>query len=810
MVHLFGRLDDGTPFLVRDDRATPHFFIRRDDVGRALGAGITRVVESPARTLDDDRLTARVEGPIPAAMPAMRTALAEAGVVTYEADVRFALRYLMQRGVRASLRIAGPSRDAPGLGRVWHNPTIAPDDWDNFRPRVLSFDIETDPRARQLYSIGLAVAWGGDAQPSGAPAQEDVLLWSPDGLPTPAGARGFATERALLTAFVDRVRAIDPDVLIGWNVIDFDLRVLERIAQRCGVALRFGRGGERARTREGRSGQREAVVPGRVVLDGPATLRGAFLRYDRYGLDAVARRVLGDGKRMTGDNRGLAIDRAFREDRAHLVDYNRHDAALALRILEHLDLIALTVMRSRLTGLPMDRVQGAVAALDFRYLSALHRAGVVAPTVGARGRPPVAPGVDADDRGGAVFEPVVGLHRDVHVFDFRSLYPTLIRTFQLDPRSHVTDAGVGPAAGRAGGGDDWIRAPSGAAFRRAPRGLLPSLLDELMPRRAAALEGGRSIEAQAIKILMNSFYGVLGTSTCRFWNPALASAITAFGRALLGWTRDFVEARGHRVLYGDTDSLFVQLADAAAHQNVSGAADAAGAALAAEINVALTAHIADTWRVESHLTLVHAQRFRQLLLPSAKSGGGARKRYAGLLAASDDRPHARDDAALDGPAWQDEALENDEALVFIGMEATRRDAVPIAQRVQRALCARLFHGRPIAPYLTHTVADLRAGKLDPLLIHRRRLRKKLDDYAASGAPHVVAARKLPKPPRREIRWVFTTAGPEPLGHETAPPDRERYVQRTVRSVAAPVLDAAGLSFEMAVGDPAQLSLFGDG
>ena len=148
--------------------------------------------------------------------------------------------------------------------------------------------------------------------------------------------------------------------------------------------------------------------------------------------------------------------------------------------------------------------------------------------------------------GGHVLEPRQGLHRNVLVFDFQSLYPSVMRTFNIDPLGHIA----------AGDDTDPIVAPNGAPFSRTPA-ILPALLDELIPRRERAKQAGDAIESQAIKILMNSFYGVLGTSACRFADPALANAITAFGREILLWTKRRFEELGYDVLYGDTDSLFV-------------------------------------------------------------------------------------------------------------------------------------------------------------------------------------------------------------------------------------------------------------
>src|SRR4030095_5027387 len=159
----------------------------------------------------------------------------------------------------------------------------------------------------------------------------------------------------------------------------------------------------------------------------------------------------------------------------------------------------------------------------------------------------------AAQQGGHVLEPVAGLHRSVWVFDLRSLYPSVIRTLNIDPLSYVET----PPAGA-----DLIHTPGGA-FRREPA-ILPRLLDDLFPRREAAKKSGDEVASHAIKILMNSFYGVLGTPACRFFNPALANAITGTGKEMLLWSKRWFEDAGFKVLYGDTDSLFVEsgMADA--------------------------------------------------------------------------------------------------------------------------------------------------------------------------------------------------------------------------------------------------------
>jgi DNA polymerase-2 len=753
VIHLYGRLDSGASFLLRDDRQVPRFHIPAADANRARALGGIEVREEPGWRTMDGRPVARVELARPADAPRARQRLLAAGVACFEADVRFAYRYLMDHGIRGALRIDGAARPGEHGGAVFDNPRIEPCSWAP-RLRVLCLDIETDPRADRLLSIGL----------SGCGADE-VLLLTPPGASCPAGAVPFQREEELLRALADRVEALDPDVLTGWNVVGFDLATLERCAVRRRQPLRLGRGPEPLRLRPGPAprGGREAVIPGRLVMDGIDLLRGAFVRLESYALDHAARHILGRGKTMHGPGRVNQILHAFHHDRPAFVEYNLQDARLVLDILDTLQLVELSVERSLLTGMPPDRVAASIASFDFLYLSALRARRVVAPSVAADARWNPGPG-------GHVLDPEPGLHRNVIVLDFRSLYPSIIRTFQIDPLGHAAAAHE----------PDAIVAPSGARFSRCP-GILPGLLDELAPRREAALAAGDRVASHAIKILMNSCYGVLGTPACRFGAPALAGAITSFGRSILLWCKSWLEDRGERVIYGDTDSLFIRsgLEDA-------GRAAGHGAGLARALTADLAAHVRRTWDLESRLELKFEKLYLRLLLPALRHGtAGARKRYAGLLQAEGAAPRVE----------------------FTGMEAVRRDWTALARTVQRELYRRYFLEQPVEAYLRGVVADLRAGRLDQTLVYRKGRRRRLESYTATTPPHVAAARKMRGRAGRVIAYVMTSAGPEPLSERSAPIDHEHYVQKQVRPVAEPVLAQLGLEFDRVVGDDAQLRLF---
>ncbi|MCP3979119.1 MAG: DNA polymerase II [bacterium] len=754
VVLLHGVLREGGTFLVRDTRARPYFWVAADEAHRATALGATIAEHGEGRQTLAGEPVARIEFVLPREATALRDGLRDQGATVHEADVRFAYRYLIDRGIRGSLEIRGESHPGIGETHVFDNPDVAPADWTP-QLSVLSIDIETDPRAQQLLSVALCGC-----------GTEEVLLWHPDDRECPPGATPFATQQELLRAFVHRVQEIDPDILTGWNFIDFDLTVLQRMAQRAVVPLALGRGPEVLRLLPARQsrGMTHAIVPGRVVLDGIQLLRGAFIRVESYGLNAVSHAIVGKRKTIQGKDRAEEILRQFEEELPSFVEYNLNDARLVLEILDELKLIELTVERSRLTGMPPDRVSASIASFDFLYLTELGRRERVAPSVAD------SMALEEPTAGGHVLEPETGLFRNVLIFDFKSLYPSLIRTFEIDPLGHIPCPGPD---------DDPIVAPNGAAFRREP-GILPALLDDLVPRRERAKRENDSVTSQAIKILMNSFYGVLGTPACRFYDPALANAITGFGREILLWTKARIEQHGYRVLSGDTDSLFVEAGVEDAHE-----ARALGERLVVTLNDDLRGHVRRMWRVESKLELEFERLYLRLLLPAVRHGtGGARKRYAGLVE--------------EGEGTR---------VSFTGMEVVRRDWTELAKRVQRELYGRLFRDRPVDDYLRGVVEDVRAGRLDDLLVYRKSLRKKLESYTASTPPHVAAARKLGGRPPRTISYLITVDGAEPVEKLCNEIDREHYVQKQVRPVSEPVLAVLGLEFDQVVGDEHQLRLF---
>jgi DNA polymerase-2 len=745
VVTLHGRLDDGRAFLVEDDRFRPYFFA--PPAARALLArepGV-RLEESPLRSLAGEPVL-RVELDLPGAVPRLRERLAEAGHEALEADLRFPYRFLIDRGIRAGVRIEGEPLPGAGPLLVFRNPELAASA-TSARLRVLSLDLETPLDASAVWSAALV----GDG------ADEVHLL----GRGAVAGAVVHADERRLLAVVSQRIRELDPDLLVGWNVVDFDLRVLARRCEALHLPHGLGRveGSILFQQDPGFTRQTRALLPGRMVLDGIDLVRSA-LRLEDYRLETVARAVLGRGKRIDAEatDAPAEIARMFREDPAALAAYNREDARLVLEILEREGLLALARERSLLSGMQLDRVGASVASFDLLYLPELRRRGVVAPSVDASRK-------EAFVRGGAVLDSKPGLFHDVALFDFQSLYPSLIRTFALDPFAHAR------------AGDDAIVAPNGARFAR--RGaILPEILERFMQSRAAAKQRGDRHADQAIKIMMNALFGVLGAAACRFFDPEIANAITGFGQQILFATREAFEAEGVEVIYGDTDSVFVQLGASGA------AARSQACALRERVEARIAAGVREAHHVEPRLHLELECVYSRFFMPRVRGGvSGSKKRYAGL---------------------------RDGELELIGLEAVRRDWPAVAARLQRGLLQRVFAGEDPLPFAREITGRVRAGELDAELVYTKRVRKgSVDAYTATTPPHVQAARKAGALPGATVRYVIAAGGPEPLRPGRGLPgpiDHAHYVERVLRPIAEQILEPLGHSFDEVVGLPRQLSL----
>lgn len=693
--------------------------------------------------------------------------LRQGGVDVFEADIRPPERYLMERFITAPVWFDGQPGDDGVLRDAQMKPAA------DYRPtlRLVSLDIETNAFG-ELYSIALE----GCGQ-----RQVYMLGTAPQGetVPTDFDLAYCETRAQLLEQLNLWLATHDPDAIIGWNLVQFDLRVLQAHAKQFQVPLRLGRGGAEMEWREHNRQQHYfAAAAGRLIIDGIEALRSATWSFPSFSLESVAQTLLGEGKAIDNPyDRMDAIDRMFAEDKPALARYNLRDCELVTRIFEKTELLNFLLERATVTGLPTDRNGGSVAAFTHLYMPLMHRQGYVAPNLGEL-EPEASPG-------GFVMDSRPGLYESVLVLDYKSLYPSIIRTFLIDP--------IGLVEGLAHPGDaDSVPGFRGARFSRTKH-CLPAIVARVWQGREAAKRDKNKPLSQALKIIMNAFYGVLGSSGCRFFDPRLASSITMRGHEIMRQTRALIEARGYDVIYGDTDSTFVWLRRAHAE------ADAAhiGRELVTHVNAWWRDHLQQQFGLDSALELQFETHFQRFLMPTIRGAElGSKKRYAGQVAHADGRVE----------------------MVFKGLETVRTDWSPLAQQFQQALYAKIFNREPYQDYVRDIVRRTRAGELDELLIYRKRLRRQLDDYQRNVPPHVRAARMADafndqqgRPRQYQnggwISYVMTMSGPEPLETRKAAIDYDHYVTRQLQPVADAILPFLDDDFETLL--TGQMALFPD-
>lgn len=625
----------------------------------------------------------------------------------WEADIKPTSRYLMERFIKGSICV-----DASQEQGAWVNPKIQPSQYQP-KLKVMSMDIETSmptkEQSEKLYSIGFVTQWQNNKGVK--QTQKRVYMLGRNQDVIPGWLVLCKNVRDLLKAANDYVQQLDPDVIIGWNVINFDFKVLQRIYHEHGVPFLWCRDGSSVNIRAGQNNLNFVDIPGRVIVDGIDALRNATYSFESFSLEFVSQTLLGTGKKLDGhsglmSDRGQAITQQFEEDKVSLAKYNLNDCQLVLDIFEHTQILQYLIQRSFLTGHLLDRIGGSVAAFEYLYLPKLHRAGYIAPNLGE--------GFDGFKApGGFVMDSRPGLYKDVLVLDFKSLYPSIIRTFKIDPMGLIE----GLLALDQGQESDTIPGFHDAAYHREKH-FLPNIITELWAERDDAKRKNNAATSQAIKIIMNSFYGILGSTGCRFFDARLASSITERGHEIIQKSAQWIEQQGYQVIYGDTDSVFVSLHTGHNKMNALINADDAksiGKNLQNGLNDFWKKELISQFKIECQLEIEFENHYQQFLMPTIRgSEQGSKKRYAGLT--------------------------QDGKLVFKGLEAVRSDWTQLAKDIQTQLYSKVFTGQPYKTYLMSLVDSLHQGKWDNQLIYRKRIRKPLSEYVKNIPPQIQAAK----------------------------------------------------------------------
>lgn len=632
------------------------------------------------------------------------------------ADIPFVHRFIYDMNLGSCFRVFGEEMGKEGYTT---NLVILAESFEEIEPfnpnlSILSFDIENSIKDNHIFTICTVLREDGKTE----------------------GMSFLGDEKRIIQDFIEYVQEKDPDVITGYNIDGYDLPILLERAVKNGIAeVKLARNLLPLRKR----GERFWRIHGRIVADAWWSAK-LELRPKQETLDHVARLVLGEGKKDVDPTK---IDEEWQKDRDKVVQYCSKDAELALRIIERIAILEKSMDLATVARLPVDdALNGRTSTLiDSILIRVADREQVGVPmTKRGGGRKPI--------EGGYVHTMPSGLYHWVCVLDFKAMYPSLIISNNICFTTLSKDG--------------EIVSPTGDRFlsKEQKEGILPRILKELMRERDEAKAKMRTAEGaekeyynrlqNAIKILMNAFYGVFASSFYRFTNPRIGATITAFARENTKNVINKLEGQGLKVIYGDTDSIFFQ----SPHDSLEGA-------------VKIGKEIAERFSKKG-ATL----EFEQVLEPFFSHG--RKKRYVGRV------------------VWPEEGM------LVRGYEIRRTDAFDLQSEGQKMLFDRILGNDVEGAIKTakDIVSDVREGRIRPEMLVISRTVKDESSYVNPEAlPNVQAARKLKEMgydfvPGMKVSWIVTNGRKTPQEVEPyvsgrkleAVPDWDYYAHRLAHTL----------------------------
>jgi len=721
VVHVFGRTGDNEPVHARVYEFRPYFYAPTSSVAEdrlrqydtITGWEETDGEGEPYESIRGERLT-KIFGRTPRDVGQMRDDFDH-----YEADILFPNRLLIDKDITSGVRV--PARELDDGSLKVHHEELRPVE-ATADPRVNTFDIEVDDRHGFPEDGEQTIV----CLTSHDSYTDEYVVWlyeSPDGIEGPAALSGydpirddadlaadvrvFEEEAAMLDAFIGYIEDTDPDVLTGWNFDDFDAPyLLDRIEELQSFDHDYDLNIDRlSRVDEvWRSDWRGPDIKGRVVFDLLyAYKRTQFTELESYRLDAVGEQELGVGKeRYTGD-----IGDLWEQEPERLLEYNLRDVELCVELDREQDIIDFWDEVRTFVGCKLEDATTPGDAVDMYVLHELH---------GEYALPSKGQQESEDYEGGAVFDPITGVRENVTVLDLKSLYPMCMVTTNASPETKV-DPDVYDG--------ETYRAPNGTHFRKEPDGVIRSMVDELLTEREEKKSQRNSYDPDnpeyerldrqqaAVKVIMNSLYGVLGWDRFRLYDKEMGAAVTATGREVIDYTDEVVENEGYEVVYGDTDSVMLQLGDIGP-ADLDGEAEVTdemrekhpemdddelgliaatiqkGFELEDTINASYDEFASERLHAEEHRFQIEFEKLYRRFFQAGK-----KKRYAGHI------------------VWKEG--KHVDSIDITGFEYQRSDIAPITKRVQKDVIDRIVHGEDaenIKSYVGEVIEDYQAGNVD--------------------------------------------------------------------------------------------------
>ena len=550
----------------------------------------------------------------------------------YETDILFKNRFLIDRSLggmgwveaplaewTASQAATTAASSASALPPIQFEALHPVQHETNAPLRFMSFDIEClpdqgeMPKAEKSPVILISMAFLPEYQ-----GNKDLVLVGKNIDCPRSDTRACQDEYDLLAQFASIVRDYNPDILAGYNSNEFDFPYIQERCKQNRVDARVGRDGSSWYIRK-IVNRTDVSITGRVVVDLLPIIRSSY-SLKQYTLRNAAAELLKMEKYDVDPKEIESLWAENDEGLRRFISYSRRDAVLAMHMLLDLRLMDKYIALSRASGsLLQDVVNGGQSGMVENLLMRRFR---------ERGRVvPPKPDTDVSDergveneglKGGAVLEPEKGLVEDVVILDYKSLYPTIMMAHNLCYTTVLQSIAANDNAAKIGEG--IITAPSGGRFvsPQVSPGIMPAVLRELLDERTKTKKLMKKASEQlrrceeteketkidqpmkkiheeersfldakqnAMKILLNSFYGYSGYARARLYSLALANAVTSFGRENIVRTKKIIDDIGSAyvidgevvfkdalpfgkaaekcfdlsVVYGDTDSVFVRL-----------------------------------------------------------------------------------------------------------------------------------------------------------------------------------------------------------------------------------------------------------
>ncbi|MFC6767972.1 DNA-directed DNA polymerase [Natrinema soli] len=719
IMHVFGRTPESKLEHVQVVGFQPYFYAPTETLERPPAEQYDRLTGSeeydedgePYESIRGEKLT-KIFGQTPRDVGQIRDDFDH-----FEADILFPNRFLIDKDIRSGIRV--PERRADDESLVVPHTEVEAADVDA-DPRVNTFDIEVDDRQgfpedgeepivcltshdsyRDEYIMWLYEAPVGDGEIPTEIDDYDPIEGAID-----HEVRCFGEEEAMLEAFIEYIDDTDPDILTGWNFEDFDAPYfLDRLEELAGPHHEYDLSIDQlSRVDEvWRSNWGGPDIKGRIVFDLLyAYQRTVFSELDSYRLDAVGEAELGVGKeRYAGD-----IGDLWEGDPTRLLEYNLRDVELCVELDRQQEIVTFWDEVRSFVGCKLEDAPTPGDAVDMYVLHEAYGRFAL-PSKGQQE-------AGEEYEGGAVFEPITGVKENVTVLDLKSLYPMCMTTINASPETRVDPEKYD--------GKTYVAPtrPEPTHFRKEPDGVMREMINELLAEREEKKSqrneyepGTREYEQYdrqqgAVKVIMNSLYGVSGWEQFRLYDKDAASAITATGREVIEFTDTAAGELDYTVAYGDTDSVMLELGPDVSKE------DAIEQSFEIEeyINGRYDDFAREDLNAEDHRFQIEFEKLYRRFFQAGK-----KKRYAGHI------------------TWKEGKDVNN--VDIVGFEYQRSDIAPITKEVQHRVIEMIVREGDVEgakEYVNGVIEDVLAGdiSLEDIAIPGG-IGKRLDNYDTDTA-----------------------------------------------------------------------------